>query len=87
MDRTSSAVIEAHFQMMERVIESKELDIKSQVKLMESVTRGIRSIASLELEHKKLNIRAPEMAKSAKSVLRLVEVVEPKAKKQAASGE
>jgi len=83
IERNTQGILEAQFTLMEKIIESDELDLSKRVRLFSEVTRGVRSIAGLELEHKKLMVRAPEFAKTAE--VRGLQLVEKKQAKVAAS--
>lgn len=61
--RDSAGVIDLYFDMMDDLTANKDMPFEKRVKLLGQLTNGALAFAKLELEHKKMILRSPDVAK------------------------
>ena len=64
IERTSQGLIDATFTMLDKVHNDECLEFKDKLKMHSSLLKDIRDVVKLELEHKRMLLRAPDITRN-----------------------
>lgn len=67
--RDSTGLVDLCFTMLDRVHNDEAIELKDKVKLTSSLIKDVREVVRLELEHKRMLLRAPDLTRDRRNAL------------------
>lgn len=66
IERSSQGLIDLSFNLLDKVHNEPTIEFKDRIKMHSTLMKDIRSTVQLELEHKRMLLRAPELTANRK---------------------
>jgi len=71
ISRDSTGLVDLCFTMLDRVHNDEAIELRDKVKLTSTLIKDVREVVRLELEHKKMLLRAPDLTRNREIALKL----------------